>query len=78
MSPDLARPPRRRLGPGPASGLIRLRYGRLPTGRRPNEASPAPGSPSGVAVDVACVEFGLLGVDAGYRYDFGVWMERGI
>jgi hypothetical protein len=39
---------------------------------------PAPGSPSGVAVDVVCVEFGLLGVDAGYRYDFGVWMKRGI
>jgi hypothetical protein len=33
---------------------------------------------SGVAVDVVCVEFGLLGVDAGYRYDLGVWMERGI
>ena len=41
-------------------------------------ASPAPGSPSRVAVDVVCVEFGLLGVDAGYRYDLGVWMEGGI
>jgi hypothetical protein len=41
-------------------------------------ASPAPGSASRVAVDVVGVEFGLLGVDAGYRYDLGAWMEGGI
>jgi hypothetical protein len=64
-------------GQGGRRCAARARHGSSAVGAT-QRASPAPASPSRVAVDVVCVEFGLLGVDAGYRYDLGVWMEGGI